>query len=88
MQQLRIFALAAVIACGLMGGGCSSDKKSPLDGSIPKDGAGDGGGNVLNFPAFVKDLIVNHTADNTEPVAIDSALPDSEDASIFSSLFQ
>ena len=61
------FALAMLVACG--------------DNQIPPAGHGDAGTDApgaATLTSFVIDLIQNHTADNTQPVAFDqfATLPD------------
>ena len=90
MRNWRSWLVAACVAVA----GCSDSASSSPDARVTIDGAtaADGGtlpdgGVAATFAAEVVDLIVNQTADNTQPVAVDFASTDSEDPGLFNSLF-
>jgi len=56
-------------------------------GAATDAGANPDAGTTATFADFVKDLIVNQTADNTPPVAVDFASPDDMGPGAFNSLF-
>lgn len=96
VRTRRALLLAVLLGGLLLGGGLAGclDGGSEDGASGAGDGAGDldepgddPGDGTLTFAEFVIDLIQNHTADDTEPVAIDFSLPDDEDPDAFEELF-
>jgi hypothetical protein len=91
MKKLR-YLLVSLCAAGVIGIGCGDDNVTMMhpDAGGNPDGAmnPDGPNPQPTFVDFVKDLINNKTADNTEPVDfVNMNLADSEDPTAFDSLF-
>jgi hypothetical protein len=78
----------AVLALALPLAACGSNNAAPIDAPPTPDAPPvTPDAPVATFADFVKDLIVNQTSDTTPAVAVDFASADSDDPSIFSSLF-
>ena len=79
--------VAATPVPGADSGGGGDDGGTKPDGVAPDTGPPDAGG--LLFTDYVKDLVQNHTADNTAPddVMSKTFLPDPEDPNAFASGF-
>ena len=77
---IRLGALALAVALAPVAG-CGDDDDDgdddvpTIDGGTADAGA-DAGGEPATFTAFVIDLVDNQTADDTDAVTIDFALPD------------
>ncbi len=90
MSMRRTLLAAALLAAAA----CSTDNENPAAPDAPPVTTPDAppvttpDAPTASFAGFVKDLIVNHTADDTPPVAVDFNSPDSDDPNTFSSLFQ
>lgn len=95
MRNWRSWLVAACLATCLATAACSDDNattnpdaRPTIDGGSTVDGGtGPDGGAGATFAATVIDLIVNQTADDTAPVAVDFASADTEDPAAFDSLF-
>jgi len=82
MSTLRTLLLGVVLAATAA---CSDDAPAMRGGP---DAPPDAPPAAATFADFVKDLIVNRTADNTPAVAVDLTSPDSDDPNAFASLFR
>jgi hypothetical protein len=78
-----------LVAVCLVAAACSDDKSEVVpDAHVVPDGSTAPDGPVAaTFAGEVIDLIVNKTADDSAPVAVDFASPDTEDPAVFDSLF-
>lgn len=89
MSMRRTLLAAALFAVAA----CSSDNNNPGTPDGPPVTTPDApppptpDAPTASFAGFVKDLILNQTADDTPAVAVDFVSPDSEDPDTFSSLF-
>jgi hypothetical protein len=89
-MSMRTWRSWLVAAC-LVAAACSDDKNDVVpDAHVtpgPDGGTAPDGPAAATFAGEVIDLIVNKTADDSAPVAVDFASPDTEDPAVFDSLF-
>jgi hypothetical protein len=93
LAALGCVGVVAMAACGSSNDNGASSTSSSGGSSSGESSSGnmDAGqdGGVANFPQYVKDLIVNHTADNeVARIQAEYEVPaDSEDATVFDTTF-
>jgi len=85
-RKLLVAAALAVAACSSDSGAAPDARMNVPD--APPGGTTDAPPTAATFADFVKDLIVNKTADDTPPVTVDFTSTDSADPNEFGSLFQ
>ena len=91
MRTLRSWLVAACLvaaACSDDSSSVTPDARVTADaGTTPDGSAQPDAATAATFAGEVIDLITKQTADDTPPVAVDFASPDSEDPATFNSLF-